>query len=141
MLYLAFGAALLWLLLWSQKSRPILKIRHWRIAAAVLAGAMFAAAAAMVFSGQWGKGLVLLVLGLWLTASARYPRAQKAAPPPPAQSMSVREAYAILDLEPGASREDIQAAYTRLMKLMHPDKGGGAGLAAQLNAARDRLLK
>ena len=29
---------------------------------------------------------------------------------------------------------------TRLMRAVHPDKGGTAGLAAQLNAARDRLL-
>jgi len=26
------------------------------------------------------------------------------------------------------------------MRLAHPDKGGTSGLAAQLNAARDRLL-
>ena len=55
--------------------------------------------------------------------------------------ISVAEAYAILDLAPGATREEVQAAYVRLMKLVHPDRGGGAGLAAKLNAARDRLLK
>jgi hypothetical protein len=40
-----------------------------------------------------------------------------------------------------ASKDEIQAAYARLIRLAHPDKGGTAGLAAQLNAARDRLLK
>jgi hypothetical protein len=29
----------------------------------------------------------------------------------------------------------------RLMRSVHPDKGGTSGLAAQLNAARDRLLR
>ena len=40
-----------------------------------------------------------------------------------------------------ATAEEIQAAYMRLMRSVHPDKGGTSGLAAQLNAARDRLLK
>ena len=30
---------------------------------------------------------------------------------------------------------DIRAAYARLIQMAHPDKGGTAGLAAQLNAA------
>jgi curved DNA-binding protein CbpA len=40
-----------------------------------------------------------------------------------------------------ASRAEIETAYRRLMQMAHPDRGGSAGLAAQLNAARDRLLK
>jgi curved DNA-binding protein CbpA len=40
-----------------------------------------------------------------------------------------------------ADRAEIHAAYRRLMQRAHPDRGGSAGLAAQLNAARDRLLK
>jgi DnaJ-class molecular chaperone len=55
--------------------------------------------------------------------------------------MSDAEARRILGVGPAATREEIQAAYTRLMRAVHPDKGGTAGLAAQLNAARDRLLK
>lgn len=145
MIYLALGAALLWFLLWAaQKSkRPILKFRQWRIASALIATLMFAAAAFLTLQGQWGKAIVLVVLGMWLSASARQPRAArvKSAPPPADAPMSLSEAYAILDLAPGATREDVQAAYTRLMKLIHPDKGGGAGLASKLNAARDRLLK
>jgi curved DNA-binding protein CbpA len=39
-----------------------------------------------------------------------------------------------------ATAADIKAAHARLIRLAHPDKGGTAGLAAQLNAARDRLL-
>ena len=33
------------------------------------------------------------------------------------------------------------AAWRRLMARVHPDQGGAEGLAAKLNAARDRLLK
>lgn len=142
MIYLAFGAALLWVILWgAQRSRPILRLRQWRAASGVVATVMFAAAAFFTIEGQWGKGVVFVVLGLWLAASARTPRHARPAPPKPAEPMSLAEAYDILDLKPGCTREDVQAAYTRLMKLVHPDRGGGAGLAAKLNAARDRLLK
>jgi curved DNA-binding protein CbpA len=55
--------------------------------------------------------------------------------------MSLAEARSILGVAEGASPAEIQAAYSRLMRLAHPDKGGTSGLAAQLNAARDRLLK
>jgi curved DNA-binding protein CbpA len=55
--------------------------------------------------------------------------------------MSLDEARSILGVGADATREEIQAAYSRLMRLAHPDKGGTSGLAAQLNAARDRLLK
>ena len=133
---------MLWLVLWSQTGKSILKYPQWRIASAVLSVALFAVAAFLAIRAQWGKAIVLLVLGLWLVSVSRFPRAARQAPqPPPAEPMSVAEAYAILDLQPGCTREDVQAAYTRLMKVVHPDKGGGAGLAAKLNTARDRLLK
>ncbi len=50
------------------------------------------------------------------------------------------EAYQILGLQPGASREDIQAAYRRLIQRVHPDHGGSSYLAARLNQARNVLL-
>jgi hypothetical protein len=53
---------------------------------------------------------------------------------------SLSEARSILGVGPDATKAEIQAAYARLIRLAHPDKGGTAGLAAQLNAARDRLL-
>jgi curved DNA-binding protein CbpA len=55
--------------------------------------------------------------------------------------MSAAEARSILGVEPTATPQDIKAAYARLIQRAHPDKGGTTGLAAQLNAARDRLLK
>lgn len=51
------------------------------------------------------------------------------------------EARAILGVGPGASVDDIRAAHRRLVAAVHPDKGGSAALARQINAARDTLLR
>ena len=61
--------------------------------------------------------------------------------PSPKQAMTADEAYRVLGLAPGASDEDIKAAYRRLMGQMHPDHGGSDYLAAQINQAKDVLLK
>jgi hypothetical protein len=54
--------------------------------------------------------------------------------------MTREEAYRVLGLSPGATREEIVAEYRRLMKRVHPDQGGTTYLAAQLNEAKDCLL-
>ncbi len=65
-----------------------------------------------------------------------------AVPPPPrsAGPMTRGEAYEVLGLEPGAREADIQAAYVRLMRAAHPDRGGSDWLATRINQARDVLL-
>ena len=55
-------------------------------------------------------------------------------------SLSRQEAFEILGLDKDASQEQINAAYHKLMKSMHPDKGGSPYLAQKLNEARDTLL-
>jgi curved DNA-binding protein CbpA len=44
-------------------------------------------------------------------------------------------------LAPGATSAEIKAAHRELMARVHPDHGGSSYLAAQLNQARDYLLK
>lgn len=55
--------------------------------------------------------------------------------------MDETAAYAVLGLSPGASREDIITAHRRMMQKMHPDRGGSDYLAAQINQAKDILMK
>ncbi|QGM47936.1 DnaJ domain-containing protein [Methylocystis heyeri] len=50
------------------------------------------------------------------------------------------QAYAILGVRMGASRDEIERAYRSRMKTAHPDHGGSVERAATLNQARDLLL-
>lgn len=51
------------------------------------------------------------------------------------------KARRMLGVGAGATREEIIAAHRRLVAKVHPDAGGSEGLAAELNAARDTLLR
>jgi DnaJ homolog subfamily C member 19 len=55
-------------------------------------------------------------------------------------AMSKADAAKLLGLSPDADPEAIIAAHKRLITKVHPDSGGSAELASQINRARDVLL-
>jgi len=133
--------ALLVLVTVGRAGKPVQIRREWRFISAAAAIATLMAAAYLAFREAWVPAVVLLGLAVSLMGSARINRRPRAPAPAPAREpMTLTEARSILGVSAGASAEEIQAAYTRLMRMAHPDKGGTTGLASQLNAARDRLL-
>lgn len=144
MLWVALGAGLLAFLVLlgrttTRSSRsPEANGGEWRAIAGVLAIAAAVAALVLGARGAWPAALAFGALSGAGAVLARRPR--RASPPRLGPHMSLDEARRVLGVGPEAGAEEIQAAYVRLMRRVHPDLGGAAGLAAQLNAARDALL-
>lgn len=136
LLALAVFAVLVWL-----GRRSAARRADWRTPAALLGLAVLVAGAAAVLRGAYLAGLALIAVGVGVAASARRLPHPKPGAAPPARRMSAAEARAVLGVDEQAGPEEIKAAYLRLMRAVHPDRGGTAGLASQLNAARDRLLE
>jgi hypothetical protein len=113
--------------------RPLMARTPGRIAGLALAIAVAAAAVYDAMRGGWLGGSILLTAALWLASASRPPK-------PSASSMSRADAASMLGVAESADRDEIEAAYRRLMLRVHPDQGGAVGLAAQLNAARNVLL-
>ena len=142
MIFIILGClALLVLVTVGRAGKPVRIRREWRFVSAAGSIAAFSTAAFLAFREAWIPAVVLLGIAISLMGSARANvRRNSAAQPTVSERMSAAEARSILGVAPQATREEIQAAYSRLMRLAHPDKGGTSGLASQLNAARDRLL-
>lgn len=141
---LALAAVVLWVLVRLGKQTEKARRGHWRISATLLGGAMFAGSILSVARGSYLIAAALFAAGLYLVLQSRIrtvpQRKTATAPAPTASLMSTDEARAILGVKVGATPAEIQAAWKRLMARTHPDQGGSEGLAARVNAARDRLM-
>ena len=109
---------------------------QWRVAATLVSAAMLAGGALALSKGAWISGGALVGAALWLTVASRM--RQVAAK---RETLGDVEARSILGVGADATPEAINAAWRRLMGRAHPDQGGTEGLAARLNAVRDRLLR
>lgn len=141
MIYLIIGAGVVALLVWAGWGKPVLTRGEWRVGTGLLGIGAVMGGALVAARGGYEKGLVIMALGGVLAAVSRSRRGPKLPKPKAPAGLSAADARALLGVEEGASTQDVQAAHARLMKVAHPDRGGTSGLAAQLNAARDRLLK
>ena len=108
---------------------------HWRVTATLLGAVLLAGGALAAFRGGWLAAAGLAGAGLYLAWSSRA-RLQVRSEP-----ISEADARAVLGVSSGAGEAEIRAAWKRAMTRAHPDQGGTEGLAARVNAARDRLLR
>lgn len=109
---------------------------QWRVAATLFSAVLIGAGALVAFRGAWLPAAGLIGAGLWLTIASR-----QRAVALRSEAMSEAEARSLLGVAATATPQEINTAWKRLMGRAHPDQGGTEGLASQLNAARDRLLK
>ena len=134
--WLLLGGFAIWALIRLGRQSDKAGRGHWRVSATVLAAAAWGGAALLALRGSWIIAGALAAAGLWLAVASRQRNVA-----PRAERMSDSDARAILGVAQDADATAIQAAYRRLMTRAHPDAGGTEGLAAKLNAARDRLLR
>lgn len=137
LIWLVLAAIAVWALIRLGRQSEGRRRGQWRVAATLFSGVMLAGGALLAFKGAWLPAVGLIGAGLWLTVASR----QRTVPSRQADALSDSEARSILGVPVGASPEAINTAWRRLMGRAHPDQGGTEGLAARLNAARDRLLK
>jgi hypothetical protein len=135
LIWLVLAAIAVWALIRLGRQTEGPRRGHWRISATVLAGAMLAGGVLAMSKGSWVLGPGLVGAGLWLTLASR----RRSVAPKTAEALSEAEARSILGVGPSAGADEINAAWRRLMGRAHPDQGGTEGLAARVNAARDRL--
>ena len=133
---LIVGATLVWL------GRRGHRRRRAKVRVAALTFAILAAMGAVVTAVElrWIFAAPLAALAAWLWARLFVQPAADKVPQATPMLMTDQRARSLLGVGASASAHEIQAAYLRLIRTVHPDRGGTSGLAAELNAARDRLL-
>jgi len=139
LIWLALAAIAVWALVRLGRQGERRGRREWRVAATLVSAALLGGGVLAGAKGSWLIAAGLVGAGLYLVMASRMAPALDRRPN--REALSESEARSILGVQPGASPEVVNSAWRRLMGRAHPDQGGTEGLAARLNAARDRLLK
>ena len=137
LIWLIVGGVALWALvrLGRQTERP--GRGQWRVSATLVAAACLGGGALAMARGAWLIGGALIAAGLYLVFASRIRSVVRSVE----SGMSLKEARDTLGVGADATVDQINAAWKRQMARAHPDQGSTQGLAATVNAARDRLLK
>lgn len=132
-------AIVLLLLRWFLRADPAALAGALKLSLLILA---IGIGALLIFTGRLNFIFPLLIalIPFLIPALLKYSGVQKNVSKKSSQKMTVQEAYDILGLEPGATKQDILNAHKRLMKKIHPDTGGSNYLAQKLNEAKDLLV-
>ncbi len=133
---LALAALAVWALVRLGRQTEGPRRGQWRIAATLLATALLGGGTLALSRGAYVAGGGMIAVGLYLVVASRLRSV-----PARRETLGDVEARSILGVGPDATPEAVNAAWRRLMGRAHPDQGGTEGLAARLNAARDRLLR
>lgn len=136
LIWLVLAGVVVWALVRLGRQTEGPRRGQWRVAATLIAAALLGGGALALSRGAWVTGVGLCGAALWLTLASRIRSV-----PSRAEGLSEAEARRLLGVPADATPEAITAAWRRLMARAHPDQGGTEGLAAKLNAAKDRLLK
>lgn len=144
MITLGLGLGALALLLWAANAFSRADVRSVKAALGwitALAGLSLGAMLLLTGRGAAAFGALVFLGPLawsWWQEGRPLPGARAA---PAGPRMSRAEALQVLGLREGATKADVREAWVRLMRTAHPDGGGSDWLAAQINQARDVLLR
>jgi hypothetical protein len=133
MIFIALAALVLAALVYLGR-KPMMARLHGRLLGTLFIALVAGAAVWDMARGGWIGGSILATAALWLAQSTFGSRRT------PTNDMSPAEAASILGVAETADRETVEQAYRRLIARVHPDQGGAAGLAQQVNAARAVLV-
>ncbi|CAL1691386.1 hypothetical protein MMB232_01524 [Brevundimonas subvibrioides] len=136
LIWLVLAGIVVWALIRLGRQTEGPRRGHWRVAATLVSAALLVGGVLALTKGAWVSGAGLVGAALWLVVASRMRTAAVKR-----EAIGDAEARSILGVPVGATPEAVNAAWRRLMGRAHPDQGGTEGLAAKLNAARDRLLK
>ena len=136
LIWLVMAGIVVWALIRLGRQTEGPRRGHWRVAATLVSAALLVGGVLALTRGAWISGAALVGAALWLVVASRMRTVTVRS-----EAVDDAEARSILGVPAGATPEVINTAWRRLMGRAHPDQGGTEGLAAKLNAARDRLLR